>query len=94
MSSLVLRKCNSEKMCSSCEQIIPVGIMYHTGPNKSLCIKCHDEQKIADSKRERSVDVDYIISGNCAYCEHPAVGILWGKKTCSAHINQVITEEI
>ena len=94
MSSLVLRKCNSEKMCSKCENTISVGTMYHTGPNKSLCISCHDEEKISDSKKEKSGDADYIVTGNCMYCEHPAIGILWNKKVCAAHINQVITEEI
>ena len=94
MSSLVLRKFNSENICSDCDSTIAVASMYWTGPNKSQCIKCHDEEKENGSSRSKSTDDSYVVSGTCKYCEQPAVGILWNKKVCAGHINQVITEEI
>ncbi len=98
MSSLVLRKCNSEKNCSHCEELIPVGEMYHTGPNKSLCIKCYEEEKRikGTAEPEKLADNSYVVTGLCEEegCGFEAIGILWGKKTCAAHIQNRVTSSI
>jgi len=95
MSSLVLRECNSEKACSKCDKTIEKGERYMAGPYKALCIECYDiEKKESTNNSDKKTNNNYIVSGNCAYCSVDAIGILWNKKVCAAHINQIITESI
>jgi len=95
MSSLVLRECNSEKTCSKCDKTIEKGEEYMSGPYKALCIECYEiEKKESISAPGKKTNEDYIVSGSCAYCSADAIGILWNKKVCAAHINQIITESI
>lgn len=93
-SSIVLRKCNSEKGCSKCDKIIQVGEQYGSGPYKSLCLECYEEEKKENVEIKRGIDDSYVVTGNCQYCDLSAIGVLWGKKICAAHINQIITESI
>ena len=94
MSSLVQRECNSDKNCSSCDKPIMKGQQYMAGPYKALCMECHEiEKKESVSPSKKATD-DYIVSGKCVYCQADAIGMLWTKKICAAHINQVITETI
>ena len=95
MSSIVLRTCNSEKNCAKCDRTIQKGEKYGSAPYKSLCITCYEEEKKETGEIKSNLANDsYVVTGNCSYCETAAVGILWGKKICAAHINQVLTESI
>ena len=95
MSSLVLRECNSEKACSKCDKNIEKGEQYMAGPYKALCLNCYEiEKKESVSSTGKGPNNAYIVSGTCAYCSEDAIGVLWNKKVCAAHINQVITESL
>ncbi len=94
MSSLVLRTCNSEKSCSKCDNTINKGEDYWSGPYKALCKACHEEDKRESTEIKKTLDDTYVVTGKCADCGLDAIGVLWGKKTCAAHINQRITESI
>ncbi len=94
MSSLVLRKCNSEKICSDCENTIKIGVSYYTGPNKSLCVACYAIEKTNAGETKQLLNDSYIVTGNCSWCEHPAIGVLWNKKVCGEHIQNAIMESV
>jgi len=94
MSSLTLRKCNSEKACTSCSKTILIGEVYHSGSYKSLCVACYEKEKKEAIENKVPEDNSYIVSAKCNYCDQPAIGALWQKPVCAAHINQVITEYI
>lgn len=94
MSSLILRTCNSDKSCSKCDKPINKGEDYWSGPYKALCIPCHEEDKRESTDIKKTGDDTYIVTGTCVYCKLDAVGVLWGKKICAAHINQILTESI
>lgn len=94
MSSLVLRECNSEKSCSKCDNTIEKGDQYMAGPYKALCLECYHIEKREGGSQPKKPSDDYIVAGKCEHCDADAVGILWGKKICAAHINQAITESI
>lgn len=94
--SMVKRISRGGKSCNKCGQEIPSGVQYWSGPYKSLDLKCYDieadEQNVVVESAAN--DQGYVISGNCEYCALDAIGILWTKKVCAAHINQAITDNI
>ncbi len=92
--SMVKRMCRGGKTCNKCEKTVPDGDEYWSGPYKSLCLECFEIEKTAESVASSIESDSYIVSGNCSYCPAPAIGVLWMKKVCSAHINQAITENI
>ena len=91
---MVLRICRTSKTCVKCKAIIELGKNYWSGPYKSLCEPCYELEKTEIVSLQNSEVDNYIVSGTCFFCEQPAVGILWNKKVCAAHINQVITESL
>lgn len=92
--SMVKRMCRGGKSCNNCEKEIEDGADYWSGPYKSLCLDCYEQEKTVDSVEKSISDDSYVISGSCSYCQLPAIGMLWGKKVCAADINQALTENI
>ena len=86
--------CRGGKSCNKCERDIKDGEDYWSGPYKSYCLECYEIENLAASVDSSISNESYVISGSCAYCQLPAVGILWGKKVCAADINQALTENI
>ena len=85
MSSLVKRKCNSDKNCTDCGVKIKIGEPYYGGSYKSLCITCGD--------KEESITKEEVVSGGkaksdsyvgkiCIFCGDPARGNMDGKLVC------------
>lgn len=96
MSSLTKRVCQSDKACSSCDNTIPQGDSYMSGPYKSLCLECFEKEKIAKTNGPLNSGSDngYVLGSPCDYCGRDSIGTLWNKKVCAACINQAITENI
>lgn len=92
MSAIALRTCMRETKCSACDRDIGRGEKYWSSPYKSLCVECYDKDKAEKVAEKKAMDETHVITGNCEYCTEPAVGILWGKKICSVHIQDAITE--
>lgn len=92
--SMVKRMCRGGKSCNKCDNAIPDGDEYWSGPYKSLCLECYEIEKTAEVVSSSIEDDSYIVSGSCSYCPASAIGVLWNKKVCAPHINQALTENI
>ena len=88
--SMVKRLCRGSKFCNTCGSEISSGSEYWSGPYKSLCLGCYEDDS-AKLGAESSND-SYVVSGTCYVCPAPAIGVLWNKKVCGEHITQAITE--
>ena len=93
-SSLTLRDCRGGKSCSRCDKEIKEDERYWSGPYKAFCVPCYDIVKTENAALSKVSNNNYIVSGTCEHCPQDAIGVLWGKKVCAAHINQAITESI
>ena len=84
MSSLVKRKCNSDKSCTDCGAKIPLGELYYGGSYKSLCVPCGEKEEsiTVEDVVNPKPKVDSYANKKCEFCGDAARGNMDGKLVC------------